>query len=75
MATVFFAAARLGRALQRRGISSEKFVVDGFGPIPLGLGFRVYWPLVSWEGRIGEEHGNDYNGLYRNCYKDPFLHS
>ena len=34
-----------------------------------------YWPLVIWEGRNGKENGNYYNGLYRDYYKDPFLHS
>ena len=35
-------------------------------------------PLVCQEGRNGEHNGNhynDYNGLYRDYYKDPFLHS
>ena len=30
-----------------------------------GLGFR----------RNGKEHGNYYNGLFRDYYKDPVLHS
>ena len=29
--------------------------------------------LVSWESGSGKEHGNDYHGLYRDDYKDPFL--
>ena len=37
--------------------------------------FGSVWPLVSWEGRKGKEHGNYCNGLYRDYFKDPFLHS
>ena len=31
--------------------------------------------LVSWEGMNGEENGNYYNGLCKDYYKNPFLHS
>ena len=32
-------------------------------------------PLASWERRKGKENENYYNGLYREYYKYPFLHS
>ena len=38
-------------------------------------GFRVYWPLVSWKWRNGKDHGNCYNGLYRDHCEDPVLQS
>ena len=33
------------------------------------------WPLASWEWRNRKEHGDYYNWLYRDYYKDPFLYS
>ena len=33
------------------------------------------FPLDSWGGCNGKENGNYYNGLCRDYYKDPFLHS
>ena len=32
-------------------------------------------PLVSCEWRNGKENGNYHDGLYRDYYEDPFLHS
>ena len=36
-------------------------------------GLRSVWGLGFQ--RNGEENGKYYNGLYRDYYKDPFLHS
>ena len=41
--------------------------VLGIGLRDWGLGFRV--------GMNEKEHGNYYNGLHRDYFKDPFLHS
>ena len=41
------------------------------GAVKPGSHPTIFLPLVSWEGS-GKEHGNYYNGLNRDYYKDPF---
>ena len=49
-----------------------RFRVWGLGLRVWGLGLRA-WGLGA--RRNAKENGQYYNGLYRNYYKDPFLHS
>ena len=56
------------------GVKFQPGLLGGGSLVVLaGLLLLFRCPSVSWEGRNGKENGNDYNGLYRDCFKYPFL--
>ena len=60
--------------VERRSIRQVSYIVAIF-EVCVGVALVPFLlPLVSWERRNGEEHGQYYNGLYRDYYKDPLLH-